>query len=146
MQFATIPKNVYILKLNWGYTILKRIFLVTESWYQTKNLYPVEDVSSSFLDKVIDTIETCLVVSSLPTVEKMSFQNNCATKLIMVNLQSVWESRNSYGRRPSSSGSHMSVISVDPMAVFWWRPAILLWTEKRWIIWRITQAHQKKAQ
>lgn len=32
-----------------------------------------------------------------------------------------------YGRRPSSNGSHVSVISVDPIAVFWCRPTILLW-------------------
>jgi hypothetical protein len=37
---------------------------------------------------------------------------------------------NSYGRRPSSSGSHVSVISVEPMDVFWWRPAILLWNRE----------------
>lgn len=37
----------------------------------------------------------------------------------------------SYGRSPSSSGSHTSVISVEPIAVSWWRPAILRWKRKK---------------
>ena len=32
----------------------------------------------------------------------------------------------SYGSSPSSSGSHVSVISIDPIAEIWWRPTILL--------------------
>jgi hypothetical protein len=58
----------------------------------------MEDVSSSFFERVIVIIDTCLVVSS--------------------------------GSKPSSSGSHISVISVDPVVVFWWRPTILLWRTK----------------
>lgn len=36
-------------------------------------------------------------------------------------------SKYSYGRRPSSKGSHVSVMSVEPIEVFWWRPTIRLW-------------------
>jgi len=48
--------------------------------------YPTEDVFSSFFERVIVIIDTCLVVSN--------------------------------GRRPSSRGSHVSVMSVDPIEVF----------------------------
>jgi len=34
--------------------------------------------------------------------------------------------KKAYGKSPSSSGSQRSVMSVDPIDVFWWSPAILL--------------------
>lgn len=48
--------------------------------------YPMEDVLSSLVDRVMVIMDTCLVVS--------------------------------IGRRPSSLGSHVSVMSVDPIDVF----------------------------
>ena len=75
------------------------------------NIYPVEEASSSFLDKIIDTIETCLVVSRLQSVEKNEVSEQVCYKAKSVKFSEA------YGRRPSSSGSHMSVISVDPIAV-----------------------------
>ena len=39
---------------------------------------------------------------------------------------SEFPSDSAYGRRPSSRGSHVSVMSVDPIDVIWWRPTILL--------------------
>lgn len=38
----------------------------------------------------------------------------------------IYSLKYSYGRRPSSKGSHVSVMSVEPIEVFWWRPTIRL--------------------
>lgn len=67
------------------------------------------------------------------TSRKSYLPNRLETSTFQNSERSL-TARDAYGRSPSSSGSHRSVMSVDPIEVFWWRPAILLWTRQDRIV------------
>ena len=74
-------------------------------------------MSSSFFERVIVIIETCLVVSSLRRDIIVRLQNHRAHMEIQHYPENK-KKKATYGSRPSSNGSHISVISVDPVVVF----------------------------
>lgn len=94
--------------------------------------YPADEVSNSSFERIIVMTDTWRVVSSLHyyLIKKESWAN-CQNipagqqKYFMDQIKDA-----SYGRSPSSKGSHVSVISVEPIDVIWWRPAIFLWCIK----------------